>query len=786
MNQNIVAMFAVLGFSVWSALLVNNSSKDLERVALAAVSTVKAPPEITTKSSGLSCVAINLNLCSSTNERFCPNQYYNDGPTNDDKDFIDKTWRPVRALQTFLIQAKYLKKRETIGNSIAYYGPNTNTAVFKFQKEYGIKGESGVVGPLTRAKLNSLTALSCGTGSILKVEKTNEAEGIASIKGSIVGANKNKIVKDWRLRITCPEGLVLNKNGSGDNLCGTTATTTKTDITDYKKDFLVLSASTTNSTASPLKLVLALDAFDSLGKLLRTTEKTINIKGGGSDINSGAFTVTYPTTGSKITLGQTYNITWRGTDEGVTSYEVKLLKGDTVVQTIGTVNASLKTLSWTVPTNNSDITAGPDYRIKFTGVPVVKGGSSGTFEIQPVGTSEASVSVNEPISGATVEKGKNIRATWQVSNLSATENYLRANLYTSADVLVPNTQRNIGKVLSNSAGDFNFAIPTSVSAGSYKIKVCDDKSSKCGVSGTLTVTDPIVYGFSVVKPADAQVSSSITISWTSTGIPATAQVLLQLKSLTSNTSRILTSPRVSNDGSEQVVIPGDVPVGKYKIKISSTVDGKEYSATSEEFNVTSLPEASAPAITSFSVDNSVIAVGETPKLSWSSTNASSCSAKNEKGQSISGIVSASGESFLSTTKDTTITLTCFNSNNFPSATKTVTIDVVSRYVRDVSFSINGKTDVPFSRSSGNVMNITWESNAGSTRAVNIYLVSGTSSYKIATGKNTLFNSLANDTQGKKYLASIPNSTYKVKVVVTAGDGVTKYSGVSDSSVQIAD
>jgi peptidoglycan hydrolase-like protein with peptidoglycan-binding domain len=45
----------------------------------------------------------------------------------------------------------------SLGHETNYFGLSTKAAVIKFQKKYGIKPANGLVGPLTRKKIDSLS-----------------------------------------------------------------------------------------------------------------------------------------------------------------------------------------------------------------------------------------------------------------------------------------------------------------------------------------------------------------------------------------------------------------------------------------------------------------------------------------------------------------------------------------------------------------------------------------------------------------------------------------------------
>ncbi len=107
-----------------------------------------------TSTGAYSCTVINTNLCPDAPNAYCPSSLYKSGPTNDYKDFINKSWKPVSALQKFLKQAGYIKSKNITGT----YDSVTKNAIAKFQKDYRItKDLAGFAGPSTRSYIKSLS-----------------------------------------------------------------------------------------------------------------------------------------------------------------------------------------------------------------------------------------------------------------------------------------------------------------------------------------------------------------------------------------------------------------------------------------------------------------------------------------------------------------------------------------------------------------------------------------------------------------------------------------------------
>ena len=98
------------------------------------------------------------------------------------------------------------------------------------------------------------------------------------------------------------------------------------------------------------------------------------------------FTVTFPRPGAQLYAGQTYTISWTGSDEGVRSYAVKLMGG----MPYGSINRSLGTayssglqggtFVWAIP---QDLAGGnyQNYQISFEGIESSAGHATATFGI---------------------------------------------------------------------------------------------------------------------------------------------------------------------------------------------------------------------------------------------------------------------------------------------------------------------------------------------------------------------------------------------------------------------
>ncbi|TSC95078.1 MAG: hypothetical protein CEN87_90 [Parcubacteria group bacterium Licking1014_1] len=104
------------------------------------------------------------------------------------------------------------------------------------------------------------------------------------------------------------------------------------------------------------------------------------------------FAVTFPTAGVALNEGSTYNLSWTGSDPGVTSYQIDLAGGalgNTATKFLGIAYVSQgSSFSWTI---SNDITPASGYQIQFTGIRATGGssggGKSGLFAIVPSSSS---------------------------------------------------------------------------------------------------------------------------------------------------------------------------------------------------------------------------------------------------------------------------------------------------------------------------------------------------------------------------------------------------------------
>ena len=123
-------------------------------------------------------------------------------------------------------------------------------------------------------------------------------------------------------------------------------------------------------------LILGIQCFDSAGN---SVSDSVSLP---VDPMEGLFEITFPTSGANLIQGETYNITWKGVDPGVTSHSVYLVGGSLTSSEslfLGTTNPTTGLFSWIVPT---ELKAGSNFQIQLSATDVkASGASSGSFNI---------------------------------------------------------------------------------------------------------------------------------------------------------------------------------------------------------------------------------------------------------------------------------------------------------------------------------------------------------------------------------------------------------------------
>ena len=273
------------------------------------------------------------------------------------------------------------------------------------------------------------------------------------------------------------------------------------------------------------------------------------------------FAITFPSAGATLQAGQTYNITWTGSDPSVSSYAVYLVggklgyTGSTYLGTAyprGAGNAG--TFSWTVP---ADLYGASDYQIQFSGKGA-SGGNSGSFTV-----SGSAQNLTAPTQNGSLQ------------SLTNTVNSLQTNIgsQSSTQSQAANMLTSIGSDIkggdSFSAGQTLYFSYYLTSPGSYDIKYI-----LLPVEGTAKKT---------------QGSGSLyNYAWNGYDLGGYSPV------------------GVLSNMDTSVLIPSDIPRGKYvvyffimphgTVATAHSYAGAIVTSSTKEFTVTQTPQVSTPSI----------------------------------------------------------------------------------------------------------------------------------------------------------------------------------------------
>ncbi|MEI8249451.1 MAG: Ser-Thr-rich GPI-anchored membrane family protein, partial [Candidatus Taylorbacteria bacterium] len=164
------------------------------------------------------------------------------------------------------------------------------------------------------------------------------------------------------------------------------------------------------------------------------------------------FNITFPTSGSNLQEGQTYSVTWTGSDTGVDNYSVYLVGGslgNTASIPLGTAYASNHSFSFTVPMS---VQAGSGFQIQLSGK-YASGGNSPSFTITP----PPPFTITFPTSNSTLKIGQTYNLTWTGAD-AGVDNY---SVYLVGGALGNTASVALGTAYA-SQKSFSWTVPSSV------------------------------------------------------------------------------------------------------------------------------------------------------------------------------------------------------------------------------------------------------------------------------------------------------------------------------------
>ncbi|MCX6718055.1 MAG: IPT/TIG domain-containing protein [Candidatus Staskawiczbacteria bacterium] len=532
----------------------------------------------------------------------------------------------VADLQTALTKEGY----DLTGDDKGTFGESTAAAVVAFQGKYGIR-QTGAVGPLTRAKLNSLYG--CATTTQPSITSISPTSGPAGTVVTITGSN---------LASSTGTGSYINFNSSTVPAYGTTSSAvvftvpTSTPLGSYPVsvtnsghytsnaiNFAVASAAvaptitTTNlsvavggqitlsgtnlGTVNTIKvdgsMVNAYNLTPTASTMLFTLPATItagshtlqvwNNTGASNTIN---FTVTSPTPASTITVtspnggetwqvGTTHRITWNST--GVQKVRIYIYVTD--VSNLGSGSTN-----YVVP-NNGVISAVQGYYDWTIG--------SEMLPLQSTLPHNYKIRVDSYDNGDndTLKDSSDNYFTITAANTSAAPTITTTNLSVAVGGQITLSGTNLGTVntikvdglmisaynLTPTASTMLFTLPATITAGSHTLQVWNNTGASNTINFTVTSPTP-ASTITVTSPNGGEQwiqGSTHNITWNTTGLPSSATVTIYLENL-SNGSMNAIGTASANAGSYSWALSSTAVGSMYKIFVNS---GTVYADASDNF-----------------------------------------------------------------------------------------------------------------------------------------------------------------------------------------------------------
>lgn len=297
--------------------------------------------------------------------------------------------------------------------------------------------------------------------------------------------------------------------------------------------------------------------------------------------DSSAITITSSHT-SSIVQGASTTTTWTFAGMlGTVPVTIKLVNSD------GAVVANLVSSGLTTATKKSTfkipatVTTGT-YRIRVDAS--IPGGrtvsaTSGSFEV--VAPNTTPVLTNLTLSTNSADVGGSVTVNWLSANLVGTVPVV-VKLVTTGGDEVTNLVNTGVNVASKKA---TFKIPTSVSAGSYKVRVIANVPNSTSVSATtdtLTIALPVPTITATLPTGGVVVSGKATTTkWTIANIVGTTPVVIALVKADDNSvvANLVSSGLAASALTKAVTIPATVADGSYKLRLTANIVGGQSVST---------------------------------------------------------------------------------------------------------------------------------------------------------------------------------------------------------------
>jgi len=377
----------------------------------------------------------------------------------------------VSYLQTALTKQGFNVSGDTSG----IFGDDTAAAVVQFQAKYGIR-QTGTVGPLTRAKLNSLYG--CGTnptptqssititspngGEIWNVGETHDitwtSTGVSQVEIYWVGYDANGNLLQY---------IPLSTDGSG-NMVSVPASSGKFSWTITGK-LITLTPGT--------KSKIVVDDYSN-PKGTNSYSNYFTILNPNGNLPLASLNITSPQSitsslpGEHWQVGGTYNITWTSANmPSGDTVSIILRSGGNYLQTIASNIPILNgTYSWTIPSSITNY--GSYYSILISPAQIPNQGMTGVqnsknFSITS-SANQSSITIASPNGAEQWNQGQTYNITWTTSGYNSVAN---VGIYLYSDCGPTGSVSNLVGNTTNT-GSYSWTIPSSW--GASPLTTCVD------------------------------------------------------------------------------------------------------------------------------------------------------------------------------------------------------------------------------------------------------------------------------------------------------------------------
>ncbi len=156
----------------------------------------------------------------------------------------------------------------------------------------------------------------------------------------------------------------------------------------------------------------------------------------------------------------------------------------------------------------------------------------------------------------------------------------------SAEVLVRlrsvSTGQEYNLVFVSNNGSASVTVPTNVSLGAYYVEVKTSVGGQSYLDSSDHYIEVVEPSITLTHPNEGNYwyrNQSAQINWQTTGIPSSSQILIRLRSVSTNQEYNLVT--VSNSGVTTITVTNSIPYDAYYVEVKTSVGGQSYMDSSD-------------------------------------------------------------------------------------------------------------------------------------------------------------------------------------------------------------